>query len=246
MRWRIDIEYDGTEFAGWQIQPAAPSIQEALEKAVERLFGVHSRVCASGRTDAGVHAEHQVASFVSSVERSEKSVRDGLNAFLPPAIAILSAQRVPDSFDPRRQVKRKVYRYQWLDRRARSPLMARRVWHVRSPLDVEAMNAAVRHLNGTHDFTSFRAQGCQADHAIRTVEDWKVERCGQLVCLRVQGHGFLRHMIRIVAGTVLEVGRGKHPPTWMADVLEARHRSSAGRTAPPGGLTLESVSYPPG
>jgi tRNA pseudouridine38-40 synthase len=242
-RWRLDLEYDGTAFAGWQIQPDAPSIQGALEDAVARLFGTTARVCASGRTDAGVHAEHQVASFVHDVERSEKAVRDGLNAFLPPSIAVLEASRVDDGFDPRRQVKTKTYRYQWLARPARSPLREGRVWHVRSPIDVDAMHASVQHLAGTWDFTSFRAQGCQADHAVRTIPRWSVGREGPLVCLRVDGHGFLRHMIRIVAGTVLEVGQGKRAPEEMVAVREARDRRAAGRTAPAAGLTLERVRY---
>lgn len=243
-RWRLDLEYDGTDFAGWQIQPDAPSIQASLEAAVLAIFGERARVCASGRTDAGVHAEHQVATFVSPVERTERAVRNGLNAKLPRSIVVTAATRVPDSFDPRRQVKTKVYRYQWLDREVRSPFLAGRAWHLRRRLDVAAMHRAVQALAGTHDFSAFRAQGCQADHAVRTIGPLDVQREGDLVCLRVQGHGFLRHMIRIVAGTVTEVGQGKHEPEWLAGVLVSRDRSRAGRTAPALGLTLESVCYP--
>ncbi|MCA9567530.1 MAG: tRNA pseudouridine(38-40) synthase TruA [Myxococcales bacterium] len=243
-RWRLDLEYDGAPFAGWQIQPGAPTIQQALEDAVLGLFGEHARVCASGRTDAGVHAEHQVATFVSAVERSERAVRDGLNAGLPAAIVVTRATRVPPEFDPRRQVKTKTYRYQWLDREVRSPFLAGRAWHQRRRLDVAAMHAAVQALDGTHDFEAFRAQGCQADHAVRTIGPLRVEREGDLVCLRVQGHGFLRHMIRIVAGTITEVGQGRREPGWVAEVLASRDRTRAGRTAPPHGLTLEAVSYP--
>ncbi len=243
-RWRLDLEYDGAPFAGWQIQPGRPTVQGALEEAVAALFGVDARVCASGRTDAGVHAEHQVASFVTPVERPARAVRDGLNAHLPPAIAVVRAEKVPLEFDPRRQVKTKVYRYTWLDRPARSPFLARRAWHLRTRLDVAAMDEAARFLAGTHDFEAFRAQGCQADHAIRTIGPLKVAREGDTVSLRVMGHGFLRHMIRIIAGTLTEVGQGRRPASWVREVLQGRDRTRAGRTAPPHGLTLEAVHYP--
>lgn len=243
-RWRIDLEYDGTDFAGWQIQPEAPTIQSALEEAVQAIFGETARVCASGRTDAGVHAEHQVATFVTVAERSDRAVRNGLNAHLPPSIVVTRAAAVEDAFDPRRQVKTKTYRYQWLDREVRSPFLAGRSWHQRRRLDVQAMHEAAGMLDGTHDFSAFRAQGCQADHAVRTIGPLAVTREGDLVVLRVQGHGFLRHMIRIVAGTLTEVGQGRREAAWMGEVLASRDRSRAGRTAPAQGLTLESVRYP--
>lgn len=244
-RWRIDLEYDGRPFVGWQIQPNGPSVQAALEQAVLAVFGEEVRVGASGRTDAGVHAEHQVASFVATAQRSEKAVRDGLNAHLPPQIAVLSAARVDDAFDPRRDVKRKCYRYTWLDRPARSPLRGHRVWHVRHRLDVDAMARASAHLVGTHDFTAFRAAGCQAAHATRTIEATSVERQGGEVCFRVVGNGFLRHMVRIVAGSLWEVGRGAWEPDRLRDLLAPLPREEAGRTAPAQGLTLESVTYEP-
>jgi tRNA pseudouridine38-40 synthase len=242
VRWRIDVEYDGSAFVGWQIQPNGPSVQAALQEAVAKLFGEQVRVEGSGRTDAGVHAEQQVAAFTVAVERPEKAVRDGLNAFLPPDIAVVAARRVADTFDPRRDVRTKCYRYDWLDRKARSPLRRGRVWHVRDRLDAPAMDRAAKALVGTHDFTSFRAAGCQAAHATRTVVHAEVTRTGDVVSLRMHGHGFLRHMVRICAGTLLEVGRGA-PESFVREALEAHDRSAAGRTAPASGLTLEWVRY---
>ncbi|MCB9675415.1 MAG: tRNA pseudouridine(38-40) synthase TruA [Alphaproteobacteria bacterium] len=242
-RWRIDLEYDGRGFVGWQVQPGARSIQGVLEDAVERLFGERVRVSGSGRTDAGVHAEQQVASFAVEKERSEKAVRDGLNAFLPPDVAVVAARRVPDDFDPRRAVKVKCYRYTWLDRPARSPLWEGFAWHLRDPLDVEAMDRAIQAVVGTHDFTSFRAVGCQAAHPVRTIEGASVTREGPVVRLRIRGNGFLRHMVRILAGTLTEVGQGRADADRMARALEGMDRSAAGRTAPPEGLALEWVDY---
>jgi len=243
MRWRIDLEYDGAGFVGWQVQPNGPSIQGALEDAVERLFGERVRVSGSGRTDAGVHAEQQVASFVVETIRSEKAVRDGLNFFLPRQIAVIGAVRVREDFDPRRSVKTKCYRYTWMDRPTRSPLHGSRVWHVRGRLDEAAMHQAVQAVVGTRDFTSLRAAGCQALHATRTISAAEVQRVDDQVMLKIRGHGFLRHMVRILAGTLLDVGQGRIPAEQLEPILEARDRFQAGMTAPAQGLTLESVEY---
>lgn len=244
MRWRIDLEYDGSPFAGFQLQPGRATVQSAVEEALERLFGHPIRVSPAGRTDTGVHARQMVCAFVSDVERSERSVRDGLNALLPEAIACLSATPVPDAFDPRHTPHTKTYRYTWLVRPARSPLRRGRVWHVRGPLDVDTMHAAARALVGQHDFSSFRAQGCTSTHPIRTLVDAAVAAApDDEVVLRVRGTGFLRHMVRIVAGTLYEIGRGERPAGWMEEVLSARDRRAAGRTAPAEGLLLEDITY---
>ena len=243
MRWPIDLEYDGAGFVGWQLQPNGPSIQGALEEAIAVVFGEHVRVGASGRTDAGVHAEQQVASFTAAAIRSPRSVRDGLNAHLPPGIAVIHAAEVPDDFDPRRDAKRKSYRYTWLDRPARSALVHGRVWHVRSALDVDRMHDAAQHLIGTHDFRAFRASYCEAATTVRTIHDARVERERSLVHFRIEGNGFLAHMVRILAGSLWEVGRGNRPAEWLQQALVAGERSGAGRTAPPEGLTLEWVRY---
>lgn len=243
MRWRLDLEYDGTDFVGWQRQANGRSVQGEVERALGVLLGHVPTLSASGRTDAGVHAELQVASFVTDVARRDREVMRGLNRLLADDVACLRALMVEDRFDPRQQVVAKTYRYAWLDREARSPLLARRAWHLRRRLDVEAMNVAVTALVGQHDFATFRATGCAAQSTIRTISSARVHRVGDVVSLRVNGHGFLRHMVRIIAGCVAEVGQGRWAPTRVAETLDARDRRVAARTAPALGLTLESVTY---
>lgn len=243
VRWRIDLEYDGGGFVGWQLQPSGRSVQGVVEEALERLLGHPARLRAAGRTDAGVHAEQQVAVFDAAVRRDERAILGGLNGFLPEDVAVVAACVVPDDFDPRRAPHTKRYRYRWLDRPARSPLRRGRAWHHRHRLDDEAMDRAARQLEGQHDFSAFRAVGCSAAHPVRSVEGCRVERHGDEVHLVADGTGFLRHMIRIVAGSLTEVGLGRRPPEWLADVLEGRDRERAGRTAPAHGLTLERITY---
>lgn len=243
VRFRIDLEYDGSAFAGWQLQPNAPTIQAALEAALARLLGHPARISGAGRTDTGVHARQQVAVFDTVAVRTPRQIRDGLNALLPPAIACVEAAIVPDDFDPRRAPHTKTYRYGWLVRRARSPLRAGRLWHVRDPLDVSAMDAGARFVVGTHDFSAFRAEGCTASHPIRTVVSAEVTGHGDEVHLRVHGTGFLRHSVRIMAGSLYEIGRGKRPPGWMAELIAGRDRARAGSTAPAEGLLLEAIHY---
>ncbi len=241
-RWRLVVEYDGAELVGWQVQPEGRSVQALLEAAAAAVVGHPVHVAGAGRTDAGVHALGAVAAFDTAVSRSARAVRDGLNAHLPDDVAVVDAVEAPPDFDPRRWIRHKRYRYTFLDRRARSPLRRGRAWHVRARLDEAAMAAAVAALVGEHDFSSFRAAGCAAAHPVRWVQDARVSRDGAEVHLDVVGHGFLRHMVRIIAGTLVEVGLGRQAPGWMAEVLASRSRSAAGRTAPAHGLTLiESV-----
>lgn len=240
-RWRLVVAYHGGAFAGWQLQPGVRTVQGALESAAERLLGEAVRVAGSGRTDAGVHAEAQLAAFSTTVHRSARAVRDGLNAHLGPDVACVDARPVPEAYDPRRWVVRKTYRYTWLDRPARDPLRHDRVWHVRHRLDVTAMAEAAAHLVGVHDFTSFRAAGCQAATPVRTLEGARVWREGDTVSVALVGNGFLRHMVRIVAGTLEEVGAGRRTPAAFRDAIVRRDRRAAGRTAPAQGLTLVAV-----
>jgi tRNA pseudouridine38-40 synthase len=243
-RWKLVLEYDGTDFVGWEVQPGHRSVQGAIEEALAGLLGHPVRVSVSGRTDAGVHALAQVASVRTPVRRSARAMRDGLNARLPADVACVRAEGVPLDFDPRRGAREKHYRYTFLDRPARSPLRRDRAWHLRRPLDAGAMHEAAQALVGTHDFAAFRASGCGARSTVRTLPGWRVVRRDSEIHLDVRGHGFLRHMIRIVAGSLVEVGLGRRPVGWMARVLEGRDRTAAGPTAPARGLCLVSVRYP--
>lgn len=242
-RWRLDLEYDGGPFAGFQLQPNATTIQAVLESALSRLCAHPVRVHAAGRTDTGVHARQQVVVFDSPAERSPFQVREGLNALLPAEIACVEATVAGDGFDPRHHPHVKTYTYTWWDRPARSPLRRHQVWALRHRLDEAAMDRAAAVLVGTHDFSSFRAEGCTSTHPVRTVPHCGVVRDGDRVVLTVRGTGFLRHMVRIVAGTLTDIGRGRRPVEHLAAVLAARDRRRAGQTAPARGLCLDAIEY---
>lgn len=214
-----------------------------MEAALAAMAGHAVAVTASGRTDSGVHALAQVISFDLAVERPAHAVRDGMNAHLPDDVACVEASLAPAGFDARRWVLRKRYRYVWLDRRARSPWWAGTAWHHSRRLDADAMDRAAQALVGRHDFTTFRAAGCGAAHAVRTIERASVRREGDRVLFDVEGNGFLRHMVRIIAGTLTDVGLGSRPEDGVATALVSRQRKAAGRTAPAHGLTLMEVVY---
>jgi tRNA pseudouridine38-40 synthase len=243
VRWRLDVEYDGAPYAGFQLQQNAHTVQAELERALCTLFAEDVRIRPAGRTDTGVHAEQQVVVFDSDVVRSPHQVREGLNALLPDSIACVVARPVAQTFDPRHHPHVKTYVYTWLDRPGRSPLRRHRVWAVRHPLDAAVMHESVQVLVGTHDFSSFRAIGCSSTHPVRTVPEARVDRLGDTVELTIRGTGFLRHMVRILAGTLTDIGRGRKPVSHLQAVLEARDRASASQTAPPQGLTLRSIRY---
>lgn len=242
-RWRLDLAYDGADFCGWQIQPTDRTVQGELERALERLLGHPVRVAGAGRTDSGVHAYQQVASFVSTTHRSEDALRKGLNGLLGADVCCLSARWVSASFDPRHNPHVKRYEYTWYDRSTRNPLVRRRTHFARSRLDADAMNLAVGSMIGTRNFASFRAAGCSSTHPVRTIVDASVVRDGDHVRLQIQGTGFLRHMIRIVAGSLLEVGKGRRAVPWFVDVIAQQDRTAAGPTAPAHGLTLVWITY---
>ena len=243
-RWKLTLEYDGSGFAGWGVQPNQRTVQGTVEDALARFLGHAVRIEASGRTDAGVHALGQVAALSTDRRRTPESMRDGLNHHLPDDVACVGAEPVAADFNPRRHVRIKHYRYTMLVRPARSPLLRERAWHLRHPLDVPAMHEAVQALAGTWDFQTFRASGCAVSTSVRTIPRWEVTSIGDRVLLDVHGHGFLQHMIRIVAGSLVEVGRGRRPPGWIAEIRDKKDRTVAGRTAPAAGLTLVSVTYP--
>ncbi|MFL5309950.1 MAG: tRNA pseudouridine(38-40) synthase TruA [Myxococcales bacterium] len=247
---KLTLEYDGAPFVGWQVQPNGPSIQGAVEDAVERLCGARARVTGAGRTDAGVHARGQVASLAPPRELPLSAWTAGLNAHLPAEVACVRAEEAPPGFDARRWARGKRYIYLLVRSPVRSPLWRGRAWEVRRPLDVAAMTAALPYLRGRHDFSALRAADCPARTTLREVRElsMRVEplRGGELIEVRIEATAFLKHMVRNLVGTLVEVGHGKRSPESLRELLESKDRTRAGPTAPPHGLLLDEVFYLPG
>jgi tRNA pseudouridine38-40 synthase len=244
LRYALGIEYDGSEFLGWQIQRQEPTVQGELEKALARVADHEARVTACGRTDTGVHALCQVAHFDSLAQRSERSWVLGLNSNLPAGISILWVRPVDDEFHARFSAFARSYRYRILNRWVRPALENRRASWIRHPLDAGEMNAAAQHLLGEHDFTSFRASACQATHAVREIQAISVSREGNVLNLDVTANGFLYHMVRNIAGSLIKVGRGQESPGWVKKVLLAQDRKQAAPTAQPDGLYFLGARFP--
>ena len=245
-RWvKLTVAYDGTAYAGWQIQSNGPTIQATLEEVLARILQEPVRVRAAGRTDAGVHAREQVADFADAGVRDLGTIIHGGNALLPPAIRILSASVVPETFDARRHASEKEYRYFLHLSPVDSPFLSRYAWHIEKPLDLDAVREGLSHLVGEHDFSSFRGQGCNAVSPVRRVFRAEVAKhdVPGLISIDVAGAGFLRHMVRNIVGTVVNAGKGKHSAEHVGEILRSRDRSSAGVNAPPHGLFLWRVSY---
>lgn len=245
---KLTLAYDGSDFVGWQIQRNQCSVQSALEAAIEKITGCRSSALASGRTDAGVHALGQVASFRTESPLPVEVLRRALNAELPQSIAVLEAVEVPATFHPIRHAVRKRYRYVIHDGPIRDVIQRRYCWHFyQGRLDAEAMNRAAAALAGTHDFSSFQTSGAPRKTTVRTVFEICVGRGrgGQedFITLEIEANGFLYNMVRTIVGTLVEVGRGVRPETWPGEVLQAMDRCVAGQTAPPQGLFLVKVDY---
>jgi tRNA pseudouridine38-40 synthase len=250
---KLTIAYDGTNYVGWQRQPNGVSVQERLEEAVERMSGVRSAVVGAGRTDAGVHALGQVAHFMTESRIPSESFARGLNGLLPPDIAVLAAEEMPEGFHARHSARGKIYRYLLLDSCRRAPLLHNRCWQLREALDVEAMRRAAAMLVGERDFASFRAAGCGSRHAVRRLDRIEIAIMrddealaswgggGRLVAMEFEGEGFVRHMIRNIVGTIVDCGRGELDPENMPQILAAAEREQAGRCAPACGLYLVRV-----
>jgi tRNA pseudouridine38-40 synthase len=243
--YRLILEYDGEGFEGWQWQPGGRrTVQGALEAAVARVTGQRTRVVASGRTDAGVHAEGQVASLRLEGAPEADRLHRALNGVLPRDVAVVAVARAADAFHARRDARSKLYRYRVWNGRERSPLRERRALCVGHPLDLTAMRRAARAFEGTHDFSSFRASGASTSSAVRRLLRLEVTgEAGAGVALLFEGEGFLRHMVRILTGTLLAVGSGRWAPQHMSAILAARDRRRAGPTAPARALTLVAVHY---
>lgn len=244
-RLAVGIEYDGTRYAGWQHQPVLPTVQDCIQKALSAVADHPVTVAAAGRTDAGVHACAQVAHFDTRAERPVRGWVLGANSHLPPDIAINWAMEVEPSFHARYTAQGRSYRYCMLRRATRPAILRDRVCWTRATLNVEAMHEAAQHLVGEHDFSSFRAVECQSTTALRHVDAISVRGEGPLVVIEISANSYLHHMVRNIAGTLMQVGAGERPPAWVAEILAARDRSRAGITAPACGLYLWRVRYPP-
>lgn len=240
----LGIEYDGTAFSGWQVQPDRETVQSAVEAALEKFLCAPVPTICAGRTDAGVHAAHQVVSFQSPAVRSRASWVRALNTFLPKSVSVRWAREVPDDFHARFSAVSRTYEYWILNDPIRSPILENRTGWVFRPLEVERMREGAKALLGTHDFTSFRAAECQAATPVRTVTELRIARLGGLVGVRISANAFLQHMVRNIVGALIYVGSGREPPEWIGEVLEARCRSAAAPTFSPSGLYLTGVGYP--
>ncbi len=240
---KLILEYDGTNYVGWQIQPNGLSIQQVVEEALATMLKGPVRVHSSGRTDAGVHARGMVAAFTTDKGLPLRAFSDGLNALLPPDIAVRDAREAADGFNPRFDAIGKHYRYTIHRGGRRSPLDRLYVWHVRGALDLTAMGEAARHLVGERDFASFRTTGCAARTTVRRIDAVDLEEEGGLLHIDVRGSGFLRNMVRIMVGTLVDVGQGRRSAEDMALLFEQPGVHAAGPTAPPQGLCLMEVCY---
>ena len=246
----LTLSYDGTDFVGWQRQRNGLSVQEALEDALGRLLE-HPVICrAAGRTDAGVHARGQVVSFRTEKRLPLRALLHGSNHHLPASVAVLDVKEVADDFDARHSASGKLYRYQIWNAPVRSPLHARTYWHLTPPLDRAQMAAAAAVLVGRHDFAAFRASNCERLTTVRTVKRVAVcagppEDGGASLCIEVEATAFLKNMVRILTGTLVQVGRGRMGVEHVQSLLRSCDRTQAGPTAPPHGLTLWRVDYGP-
>ncbi|MFP5507503.1 MAG: tRNA pseudouridine(38-40) synthase TruA [Gammaproteobacteria bacterium] len=243
-RIALGIEYDGSGFSGWQRQAHCTGVQEVLERALSRVADHPVETVCAGRTDAGVHATAQVVHFDTAAERSPRAWTLGTNCHLPPEVCVTWAQPVAEDFHARYSATARSYRYIIQNRDVRPGLLRGRVAWDHWPLNAERMAAAARCLIGEHDFSSFRAQGCQARHPRREILAIDVQRHGEFIHLDVTANAFLHHMVRNIAGTLMAVGRGEQPVDWVREVLEARDRKVAGITAAAAGLYLVQVRYP--
>lgn len=242
--FKLTLEYDGTVYAGWQRQANAPTIQQTVEEALERMLHVFSCVRGAGRTDAGVHARGQVASFRAATTIPILGIQRGLNSLLPRDIAVTLLEEVAASFDARRSARGKLYRYQIWNREARAPLIDRFSWNIHRPLSRPAMRLAASHLLGEHDFSAFRAAGCDRANPVRLIRRLDiVEPEPHLIVVDLEATALLKHMVRIIVGTLVEAGAGQRDPNDTARVLAGKDRQAAGRTAPARGLCLERVYY---
>jgi len=244
VRIALGLEYDGTAYNGWQRQRTGDGVQAAVEKALTKVANEDISVVCAGRTDTGVHASGQVVHFDTTSERDSRGWLLGANSDLPDDVSVVWACPVDDSFHARFSATSRSYRYRILNRFERSALQRYRAWWVYDPLDADRMHAAAQALVGKHDFSAYRAAGCQASTPIRQISAISVARSDNWITLDITANAFLQRMVRNVAGTLVAIGRGDKPVEWAAQVLAGRDRKQGGASAPPHGLTLVNVEYP--
>jgi tRNA pseudouridine38-40 synthase len=254
-RIKIELQYDGTSYRGWQVQSSGTTIQGMLQESIRSITGEPVTIVGAGRTDAGVHAIAQIAAFNSCSGLDVTVIKRALNALLPSDVRIIAAEDYPGDFHPRYSALRKRYVYFIANAEDVPVFFERYMWWIRAPLDVGRITASSGFLLGRHDFSSFRGAGCGAKSPVREIFSLQAERFGELsflsarfsgnfIKISLEGNGFLRHMARNIVGTLAEVGRGRIPPEAVQDILLSRDRRRAGQTAPAKGLFLDKVIYP--
>jgi len=243
----LGVQYDGAPWRGWQTQPSGGTVQDTLEAALKRFALVDIATTCAGRTDAGVHALEQVVHFDTELDREMFSWVRGVNAFLPPSVAVRWAYATPyaeqDAFHARFSATARTYHYVIYNHPVRSPLLAGKAGWVFRPLQIEPMRAAAKYLLGMHDFSAFRAAECQAKSPVKTMHDIHIERQGDIIVVTLTANAFLHHMVRNIVGSLIVIGNGNQPPAWLADILASRDRSLAAPTFMPDGLYLAKIAY---
>ncbi len=243
MRIALGVEYDGRPYCGWQSQADENTVQDTLQHALSEIAGEPISVIAAGRTDTGVHALEQVVHFDTQVERPISAWVRGTNAVLPESVAVRWAHAVPDEFHARFSAHGRSYRYLLLNRPVRSALHAGKVGWFHAPLDIAAMQAAAECLLGEHDFSAFRSSECQAKSPVKHLRQMDIYRQGEMLVFDLSAGAFLHHMVRNIVGCLVYVGKGKHPPDWLKEILEGRNRTLAAPTFAPDGLYLRCIQY---
>jgi len=244
MRYALGVEYDGSRYCGWQRQNNVISVQQKLEEALSKIANEPIEVICAGRTDTGVNATNQIVHFDTNQIRKDVAWTLGVNTNLPSDIAVSWVKAVSDEFHARFSATARRYRYVIYNSRLRSAILSHGISFCHQPLDENLMHQAAQLLIGRHDFTSYRTVHCQSHSAIRTLYHCNVTRFNNYIVIDVKGNAFLHHMVRNIAGSLMEVGQGERPVSWIKDVLEAKNRCVAGMTAPSAGLYFVDVDYP--
>ena len=243
MRYMLRVAYDGTEYCGWQVQPGQRTVEGTLKSALDKLMGKDVPMIGASRTDAGVHAEGNVAVFDCDTTIPADKIKYALNNMLSEDVVVVESKQVDDNFHPRHCDCRKTYQYRILNTQMPDPNRRRNTYFYRRKLDMEAMRAAADCIVGTHDFACFMAAGSQVTDTVRTVYSLEFAKIDDVITMTIQGNGFLYNMVRIIAGTLIQVGRGQLEPGQIADIIKKGERKNAGPTAPAKGLTLKVIDY---